>query len=170
MFKVARIMDGLSPQDRRLLLKAMEQHCSTTAVEKSHHRGSDPPHHSGSENPTAVMGNAGDPTPSSFLVSESLTEKQFPEELQEIPVFLRKISAPREFDDAAYWTRIHAWLGGNSGVGYLDELAAYLAWNAVQNGARKHRDVQRGFRNWLAKSAYYSEQKAQRDAVRRRHR
>jgi hypothetical protein len=45
-----------------------------------------------------------------------------------------------------------------------------LAWNAVQDGTRRHRDLRRGFRNWLAKSAYWSEQQKQRAALRGRRR
>jgi hypothetical protein len=112
-------------------------------------------------------------TPSSFLSSSETTGAKavpaWPASLNEIPDYLAKISAPAEFSDPPYWTRIDAWLGSeHSGVGYLDELPKYLAWSDVQPNGTKHRHLRRGFRNWLAKSEYWSQARAQTQAIRKR--
>jgi len=155
--KIAKLLEQLDPVSRNEVVASL---CRQTKVVEKTHQG-------GGKKSTKVVEKPNQLDTSSFLVSESLTEQNYPEELQEIRVFLRKIAAPAELDDPAYWQLIHAWLGGNSGVGYLDELNAYLAWNSVQNGRKKHRNLKAGFRNWLAKSAYWSEQRAQRQAIRR---
>ena len=67
----------------------------------------------------------------------------------------------------AYWHRIDAWLGSpTSGVAYLDELAKFLAWHAAQPKPQQPKDLKRAFRNWLAKSEFWSQSRAQTEARR----
>jgi len=108
--------------------------------------------------------------PASSETTVATETTNYPEELQEIQEFLRKIDAPATFNDVKFWKRIDAWLGGDSGVFYLNELPKYLAWLHVQNGAKAHKNLQRGFRNWLAKSEFWSERRAQTEIHRTRRR
>jgi hypothetical protein len=92
----------------------------------------------------------------------------WPESLREIREWLVGHDAPPSLHDPAYWRRIDDWLGApDSGIGYLDELAKYLAWLGAQPRSRGHQDLKRGFRNGLAKSEYWSHHRAQTDAIRR---
>jgi hypothetical protein len=106
--------------------------------------------------------------PPSVLRTESpLPSTDWPENLQEVREYLVGHNAPPQLLDPAYWRRIDDWLGApDSGVGYLDELAKYLAWLVAQPRPRRHVDLKRGFRNWLAKSQYWSERRAQTEAHR----
>lgn len=95
----------------------------------------------------------------------------WPEDLREVREWLVTHHAPPVLQDPAYWRRIDDWLGSpDSGVGYLDELAKYLAWDASLPTGQRHRDAKRGFRNWLAKSEFWSQQRAQTQVLRDRDR
>jgi hypothetical protein len=124
------------------------------------------------------------PSPSPSTPSPSPTPKQvlktlatvvdkstpWPTGLDDVRTFLVSIQAPDSFFNQTYWLRIDQWLGGNdSAVYYFEELKAYLAWIASQNGHRKHKDLLRGFRNWLSTCARWKERDAQRKAVQRSH-
>lgn len=106
--------------------------------------------------------------PPSVLRTESPPSADWPESLREVREWLVTHDAPPPLHDPAYWHRIDDWLGApDSGVGYLDELAKYLAWLAAQPRSRGHGDLKRGFRNWLAKSEFWNHERAQRTAIRR---
>jgi hypothetical protein len=90
----------------------------------------------------------------------------WPTALDDVRTFLISIQAPDSFFNQTYWLRIDQWLGGNdSAVFYFDELKAYLAWCASQNGVHRHKDQLKGFRNWLSTCARWKERDAQRKAV-----
>jgi hypothetical protein len=106
--------------------------------------------------------------PPSVLRTGDPPSTDWPETLREVREYLVGHHVPPQLHDPAYWRRIDDWLGApDSGVGYLDELAKYLAWLAAQPRQRGHVDLKRGFRNWLAKSQYWSERRAQTEAQRR---
>ena len=93
----------------------------------------------------------------------------WPTQLEDVRSFLLTIQAPDQFFNQTYWLRIDQWLGSSdSSVYYFDELKAYLAWIASQNGHRKHKDLLRGFRNWLSTCSRWKERDAQRKAVHQR--
>jgi hypothetical protein len=90
----------------------------------------------------------------------------WPTTLDDVRQFLFSIQAPDAFFNQTYWLRIDQWLGGSdSSVYYFEELKAYLAWSASQNGAHRHKDQLRGFRNWLSTCARWKERDAQRKAI-----
>src|SRR4030095_1165313 len=90
--------------------------------------------------------------PPSVLRTDGPPSTDWPETLREVRDFLVTRQAPPQLHDPVYWQRIDDWLGApDSGVGYLTELAKYLAWLAAQPRSAGHRDLKRGFRNWLAK-------------------
>lgn len=93
------------------------------------------------------------------------TSTPWTDTLDDVRRFLLEIKAPEEFFNQAYWLRIDQWLGANAQVAYFDELKAYLAWHASQNGHAKHKDLLRGFRNWLSTSARWKERDAAKHAV-----
>ena len=124
------------------------------------------------------------PSPSPSTPSPSPTPKQVPKtlatvvdkstpwptQLEDVRSFLLTIQAPDQFFNQTYWLRIDQWLGSSdSSVYYFDELKAYLAWIASQNGHRKHKDLLRGFRNWLSTCSRWKERDAQRKAIERRY-
>src|SRR5512146_3036531 len=91
--------------------------------------------------------------------------------MDEVRRFLVEIQAPDVFFVETYWLRIDQWLGGrDSGVAYFRELTAYLADQASKNGRSRghHKDLLAGFRNWLAKSKFWSDQRAERRVIRER--
>lgn len=92
-------------------------------------------------------------------------------DLDPVRVYLNEIQAPDVFFNPAYWLRIDQWLGGrDSGVAYFRELTAYLAHQQSKNGHGRgvHKDLLAGFRNWLAKSKYWSDQRAERRIIQQR--
>lgn len=68
-------------------------------------------------------------------------------------------------DDPVWWRRTVRWLEGIPDIYWLDELRAYVAWWSSQPAAARHRNVARGFRNWLAISIRRRERDAQRKAI-----
>jgi len=89
--------------------------------------------------------------------------------LDDVRTFLVEIQAPDCFFKESYWLRIDQWLGGeSSGVYYFKELRAYLAWSAAQNGRHAHKDMLRGFRNWLSTTSRWKERDAQRRSIQER--
>lgn len=91
----------------------------------------------------------------------------WPERLHDVHTWLLQHEAPEELIDPAYWQRIDDWLGAeDSGVGYLDELAKFLAWRTALPKPQQPRQLKRAFRNWLAKSEFWSQQRAQTEARR----
>jgi hypothetical protein len=107
--------------------------------------------------------------PPTVLRTEGPPTADWPETLREVREYLVRHNVPPQLHDPVFWQRIDDWLGApDSGVGYLDELAKYLAWLAAQPRQRGHVDLKRGFRNWLAKSEYWSERRAQTEAHRAR--
>src|SRR4030095_16839625 len=106
--------------------------------------------------------------PPSVLRTDGPPSTDWPETLREVRDFLVTRQAPPQLHDPVYWQRIDDWLGApDSGVGDLHETAKELAWLAAQPRSAGHRDLKRGFRNWLAKSEYWSERRAQTEAHRR---
>jgi hypothetical protein len=94
---------------------------------------------------------------------------EWSEELQEIRAFLDRHRVPAQLYDPVYWARVDSWLGGPStGVAYLDELLKYLAWVESKTPGQRHKNLKAGFRNWLAKSEYWSHSRAQTQAFRDR--
>jgi hypothetical protein len=92
---------------------------------------------------------------------------QWREDLRTVHQDLVTLVAPQAFFDAEYWLRIVQWLGGtNTKVIILDELRKYLAFIAAKPG--RHRDLKRGFRNWLSKAQYYEEERDARNEIQKR--
>ena len=76
---------------------------------------------------------------------------------------LTDTSAPEEFQDPLYWKRIDDWLGGpTSGVFYFAEFRKFLAHQEAQPKSRRKKHLRRAFRNWLSKSEFWRDQRAQR--------
>jgi len=93
----------------------------------------------------------------------------WPDRIVPIQARLLELQAPDDLMDAGYWLRIDDWIGPMKlPVYYLDELRAYLAYQAGLNGRRRHKDHRAGFRNWLATAVRWKERDAQRTALRSR--
>jgi hypothetical protein len=92
---------------------------------------------------------------------------EWPPGLVSIREQLGGLSAPPEFQDPPYWQRIDDWLGPeDSGVAYMAEFKKFLAWHDALPKTRRKKNLRHAFRNWLAKAESWSEQRAQRQAVR----
>lgn len=98
-------------------------------------------------------------TTSATAVSKA--DAPWPDDLADVKAQCEKLGVlDHGLDDPAWWRRIDEWLKGSS-IGYLDELSAYVAWLDSQNGAKRHKNMKRGFRNWLAKATRWEESRAQ---------
>jgi len=72
-----------------------------------------------------------------------------------------------DLNDPAYWKRLNAWSESSGQKIYiLDDLRAYIAWWSVQAGAKRHKKLAKGFRNWLASTIRRKENDALREAAR----
>ena len=73
-----------------------------------------------------------------------------------------------DLDDPKWWKRLLAWIDSESeGIYVITELKGYIAHQDSQSKAKRHKNLKRGFRNWLATRKRWNEQKRQREAARR---
>ena len=125
--------------------------------------------HLGSTSPTSPSSSS-IPIPSNSHTSATAVEKPeppWPDDLQEVKAECEKLEVLDQFNDPKWWRSIDEWLK-DTGVGYLDELPAYIAWWRSQSGAKRHRNLKRGFRNWLSTNARWEQRDAQKEAIRNR--
>lgn len=79
----------------------------------------------------------------------------WPDTLLPIVALLRTFSGQNtsgcpleQFDDPAYWLELVALTEGTD-VYLTDELRQYVIWWPTKRGAKRHKDLRRGFRNWI---------------------
>lgn len=96
---------------------------------------------------------------------------EWPDELGDVSSALAQLEfLNTDLNDPAWWRKTLAWLDSTGFDIYaITELKNYAAWWESQSQSKRHKNLKRGFRNWLSTAVRWKEREQQRAQIGKRY-